>query len=103
MPRGRKVQEPTQKRAVRTRARILRAARHLFSRRGFHGTPIEAITRRAKVNKERIYAYFGSKEKLFITILQDAFAEMIQAEEAFLSLPDDEIPNLSRQIGRAHV
>lgn len=48
-----------------TRARLLAAARVEFSTHGLAGARVDRIAKAAGVNKERIYAYFGSKEKLY--------------------------------------
>ena len=50
-----------QLRAERTRRAILKSARKLFAAGGFAGTSVDAIALTAKANKQRIYAYFGSK------------------------------------------
>lgn len=62
-----------QERARKTRARILEAATKLFSARGFNGATIDEIAALADVNKQRIYAYFGSKNRLFEAALLDVF------------------------------
>ena len=54
-----------QQRAIDTQEKILRAACKIFAADGFHGTRIDNIAETAGVNKQRIYAYFGSKSKLF--------------------------------------
>ena len=51
-----------QERAKRTRQQILTAASEEFSQKGLHGARVDEIAKRAQVNKERIYAYFGSKD-----------------------------------------
>ena len=61
-----------QERARKTRARILEAATKLFSARGFNGATIDEIAALADVNKQRIYAYFGSKNRLFEAALYPA-------------------------------
>lgn len=48
-----------------TRARLLAAARVEFAAHGLAGARVDRIAKAAGVNKERIYAYFGSKEKLY--------------------------------------
>ncbi|MCC5021787.1 MAG: TetR/AcrR family transcriptional regulator [Candidatus Synoicihabitans palmerolidicus] len=45
--------------------RILRAAFREFERRGFAGTRVESIARRARVIKQLLYYYFGNKQKLY--------------------------------------
>lgn len=62
-----------QERAKKTRSRILESAVGLFSAQGFHGATIDEIAALADVNKQRIYAYFGSKSRLFEAALLDVF------------------------------
>lgn len=47
------------------RQEILDAAFHELMARGFAGTTMLAVARRARASKETVYALFGSKEKLF--------------------------------------
>jgi AcrR family transcriptional regulator len=51
------------------RAEILEAALDAFCEKGFGGTSMLDIAKRAKASKETIYAWFGNKEKLFETLL----------------------------------
>jgi len=64
-----------QARAEKTRGNILRTARKLFAEHGFAGTGVDSIAEAAGANKQRIYAYFGSKKKLFEAVLLDMFSE----------------------------
>lgn len=57
---------------------ILRAARELFARNGFHDTTLDDIARHAEFGKGTIYNYFPSKEDLFFTII-DEVLDGIQA------------------------
>ena len=59
-----------QARAERTRNNILKTARKLFSQYGFAGTSVDSIALTAGANKQRIYAYFGSKKKLFEAVCE---------------------------------
>ena len=59
----------------RTRERILHAALKEFSARGFAGARVDAIARRARINKRMLYHYFGDKEALFREILRGKIAE----------------------------
>jgi AcrR family transcriptional regulator len=54
----------------RTRGKILEAARKEFARKGFDGARVEAIARKAHVNKGLIFYYFQSKEGLFRTLAE---------------------------------
>ena len=74
-----------QVRAEKTRSNILNAARRLFSEHGFAGTSVDSIAEAAGANKQRIYAYFGSKKKLFEAVLLDVFAESADAFDEFAS------------------
>jgi AcrR family transcriptional regulator len=49
----------------RTRARILRAAIQEFASKGFAGARVDAIAKRARINKRMLYHYFGDKRGLF--------------------------------------
>lgn len=50
-----------EERAVATRARIVAAARELFTSRGFAATTVDMIAKQAKVAKPTVFATFGSK------------------------------------------
>ena len=62
-----------QARAQKTQSRILASATMLFAKHGLNGTTVDEISAAAQVNKQRIYAYFGSKNKLFEAALLDVF------------------------------
>jgi AcrR family transcriptional regulator len=55
--------------AEATKERILDAASAEFADHGLAGARVDAIAERANANKQLIYAYFGSKEKLFAAVL----------------------------------
>jgi AcrR family transcriptional regulator len=59
----------------RTRERILSAALREFAAKGFAGARVDAIARRADINKRMLYHYFGNKEKLFRAVLRQKIAE----------------------------
>jgi AcrR family transcriptional regulator len=80
---------PRQRDPEVTRARILEAATKEFARLGLAGARVEAIATRAKANKRMIYHYFGSKEDLFVAVLENAYAD-IRATERKLDL--DHLP-----------
>lgn len=62
---------PNAKRRAESRARILRIAAQIFADRGFDGTRIEEIARRAKCNRALVYFYFPSKRHLFEAALKE--------------------------------
>ncbi|MDI6944464.1 TetR family transcriptional regulator [Microbacterium barkeri] len=58
-----------------TKRKIIEAATDEFVAHGQHGTTIERIAKRAGVNKERVYNYFGGKPELFALVLREKVAE----------------------------
>jgi TetR/AcrR family transcriptional regulator len=54
-----------------TRAALLDASAELIARRGFDGTTIDAIARRAGVNKAMISYHFGGKRGLYSALLTE--------------------------------
>ncbi|MFI4951887.1 MAG: TetR/AcrR family transcriptional regulator [Burkholderiales bacterium] len=68
--------------AERTQATILAAATHEFARHGLGGARVDRIASRAGSNKRMLYYYFGSKEKLFLAVLEKTYADIRTAEQA---------------------
>jgi TetR/AcrR family transcriptional regulator, upper aerobic nicotinate degradation pathway regulator len=66
--------------AQATRDSILRAATKVFARYGYDGGSVEKISRAAKSYDRMIYYYFGSKEGLFIAVLEGIYRRMDEAE-----------------------
>ena len=84
-----------QKRSKDTKKRIFNAAVEEFSELGFYGARVDSIAKKAKSNKERIYAYFGSKEELFIEVWKQTYMLIIEIDEQFTNLEDKDIPKLT--------
>jgi TetR/AcrR family transcriptional regulator len=59
-----------------TRARLLSAALHLISERGYDGVAVDDIVREAGVNKRMVYHYFGNKEGLCGEVLRFVYGEL---------------------------
>ena len=66
--------------AQATRDNILRAATKVFARYGYEGGSVEKISKAAKSFDRMIYYYFGSKEGLFIEVLEATYQRMNDAE-----------------------
>jgi AcrR family transcriptional regulator len=64
--------------AASTKQALLDAARDEFAEHGIAGARVDRIARRAGVNKERIYGYFGNKEKLFDAVMKAAMDELAE-------------------------
>jgi AcrR family transcriptional regulator len=62
------------------RARILAAAIAEFASRGFEGASMDAIAARTNTTRALINYYFGSKEKLYLAVLERVYAEIRDAE-----------------------
>jgi TetR/AcrR family transcriptional regulator, upper aerobic nicotinate degradation pathway regulator len=68
--------------AQATRESILRAATKVFAKYGYDGGSVEKISKAAKSYDRMIYYYFGSKEGLFIAVLEGIYRRMDEAEAA---------------------
>jgi TetR/AcrR family transcriptional regulator, upper aerobic nicotinate degradation pathway regulator len=66
--------------AAATRESILRAATKVFAKHGFAGGRVEQISKAAKSYDRMIYYYFGSKEGLFIAVLEELYRRFNEAE-----------------------
>ena len=92
-----------------TRATILAEARALFAAQGYAGTSVRAIATAARVDAALVHHYFGTKDDLFLAVLQaplDPRAVLLPVAEGgidgagerllrtFLSVWDDEATRL---------
>jgi AcrR family transcriptional regulator len=77
--------------AERTRHAILRAAMSEFADKGLAGARIDAIAERAGINKRLIYYYFDGKDKLFLAVLEQTYADIRNAEQALHLESDDPV------------
>jgi len=66
--------------AERTQLTILAAGEDEFADKGLAGARVDAIAEQAGANKRMLYYYFGSKEDLYVAVLERAYGEMRQAE-----------------------
>jgi len=76
----------------RTRERILSAALQEFAANGFAGARVDAIARRAAINKRMLYHYFGDKEHLFREVLHRKIAERQASAEGLSGDPVESLP-----------
>jgi AcrR family transcriptional regulator len=63
-------------RAVRE-PQILEVAGRLFAARGYHAASMEEIAAQAGVTKPLVYAYFGSKEDLYVAYIERSGRELL--------------------------
>ena len=66
----------------RTMAGILEVATKEFAEKGLSGARIDAIAAATRTSKRMIYYYFGSKEGLYVAVLEDAYRRMREIEAA---------------------
>ena len=105
---------------ARTMAEILQVATVELADKGLAGARIDAIAAATRTSKRMIYYYYGSKEGLYLAVLEDAYRRTRETESN-LHLSDltpqqaleklvertyerhRENEDFIRQIGRAHV
>ncbi len=72
---------------ARTMADIIEVATREFSEKGLAGARIDVIAEAMRTSKRMIYYYFGSKEGLYLSVLENAY-QRIRTIEADLNLQD---------------
>jgi AcrR family transcriptional regulator len=71
----------------RTMADILEVATREFAEKGLSGARIDAIAEAMRTSKRMIYYYFGSKEALYLAVLEESYRR-IRAIESEAHLDD---------------
>jgi TetR/AcrR family transcriptional regulator len=77
--------QPRSRDPERTKAQLTESAMREFADHGFHGARVDRITRSVGCNPRLLYHYFGSKEKLYVSVIEYIF-EDIRAQERELEL-----------------
>jgi AcrR family transcriptional regulator len=67
---------------ARTMAGILEVATREFAEKGLSGARIDEIAAATKTSKRMIYYYFGSKEGLYVAVLEESYRRMRAIESA---------------------
>jgi TetR/AcrR family transcriptional repressor of uid operon len=70
---------PPAAKAAETRQRILRAAREVFSERGYGGATFQAIAVRADLTRPAINHYFANKRVLYWQVLEETTEAVVAA------------------------
>ena len=81
-----------------TQGAILRAATKVFAKHGFAGGSVEQISKAAKSYDRMIYYYFGSKEALFIAVLEEMYRRFNEAESRLALSADEPLESLTAVI-----
>ena len=71
---------PRRRNAAETRERILKAAMEEFCAKGFDGARMDRIVEYAGCNIRMAYHYFGDKEGLYLTVLEDVYNQLRSRE-----------------------
>lgn len=79
--------------SVRTRQRILDAAAHVLSRKGYAGTRLTEVAEVADLQAPAIYYYFSSRDDLIEEVMWSGIAQMTtHVQTALDALPPDASP-----------
>lgn len=73
---------PRSRDAARSRSEVLQVAAEVFAEVGFSGARVDEIAARMSTTKRMIYYYFGSKEDLYVAVLERAYRGIRGAERA---------------------
>ncbi|MFI9564608.1 TetR family transcriptional regulator [Streptomyces rishiriensis] len=79
MPRSAVSRTTSNSSTADTRQRILAAAKDEFARYGIAGARVDRLAKQAQTSKERVYAYFSSKEALYRHIAGHETAALVEA------------------------
>ena len=88
--------------AQATRKALLKAATQGFAKYGSDGGSVEKISKAAKSYDRMIYYYFGSKEGLFIAVLEEIYRAMDDAESAIALDAERPVETLTAVIRFVH-
>lgn len=92
-----------EERKSQTRAQILKAARDLFLRRGFHATSLEQIAAEAGFTKGAVFSNFESKADLFLALIDQRTSERIGVMENALARRSRTMEEEARSAARAYM
>jgi AcrR family transcriptional regulator len=85
-------------RRLRTRARLIEAARRIVATRGIDATPISEITDEAGVGVGSFYNHFATKEELLEAVISDTFEAHGEALDRIHEGKDDVAEILAQNI-----
>ncbi len=67
-----------------TKQKILTSAEESFSKKGFYGSRVDEIAESGGINKRMIYEHFGSKESLYIAVLDAVYSRLAEREKELM-------------------
>lgn len=83
-----------------TREQILDAARRLFAAQGYDGTTMRAIAAEAGVNPALLHHFFGTKQQLFVSVMNLPFNPADVLPQVLAGPPEEAGARLVRMILR---
>ncbi len=86
------------RRRLRTRAKLVAAARELIARKGLEGITIQQITETADVGFGSFYNHFPSKEALFDAVMEETVENWGQALDSLVERSEDSAEILAASI-----
>lgn len=89
--RGRRPEPSRTNDPEKTKQDIIEVATREFAENGLSGARVDKIAAQTKTSKRMIYYYFGSKEKLYVAVLEEAYRRMRRIES---DLDIDHLPPL---------
>jgi AcrR family transcriptional regulator len=89
----------------KNKLKIEHAALQLFTRKGFHGTTVREIAKKAGVSMGKLYIYYDTKEDIFIDLVHHLGQKMETIRQKQLvplmrSVDPDSLRKLAMAIGR---
>ncbi|GGL10249.1 TetR/AcrR family transcriptional regulator [Nocardia jinanensis] len=88
--------QSAESKSARTRQRILDAAAHVLSVKGYSGTRLSDVAEYAELQAPAIYYYFGSREDLIEEVMWSGVAEMRRHVEEVLEQVSSDVSPLDR-------
>ena len=89
--------KPKQGRSKRSKNMILSASIEVFAQKRPDETRIDEIKSISGINKQRIYAYFGSKDSLYRQVLLEVCAQAAENKK-LIALSENDIPKMTEII-----
>lgn len=81
------------------RRRMVLAMAEAMAERGYVGTPVAEIIKRAGVSRETFYQQFSSKQDCFLAALEDTVVELADELRSALDSPGSPLERFDRLIG----
>ncbi|MDP4096113.1 TetR/AcrR family transcriptional regulator [Paenibacillus sp. P96] len=90
--------KPRRESAIRKRADILAAARHLFLMEGFNQSSVDAVAAQANVSKRTVYDYFGDKRALLLAVVEETGQAIMTSIEQAVEDKLQEVSDLEQAL-----